>query len=699
MNRAAARTYLASLAVLGLLAALPAQAADEKASLPGIEKEFREAIKKVTPATVVCLAKGAHKEQDGSSGVLVSRNGLVLSDRDAAHVMKEVTFQGRTGLTKGHDVTEAEIRVPDVDTGTFKNYRATVIRRSHDADSMLLRITNPPKGGFKQWVSMGSSDDLRVGDFTFAVGNSFGLSKDALPSLTAGVVSSLIPFPSGHPEGRYETLTTSAAVNPGVNGGPVVDVEGRLVGTVSTYLTADDENECGQYLAKVIPVQRLRKIYGDLPEAAELFPEAKPTKSASVQAGALETAFHEAAQASYGAVASLVVERTDKLRVCFPTPAGPEPMNRFVGPVSALVVGPKGELITSLYNLTNTISLAHPPGVGEELKDDFTLDSGLKTIIKITACFADGRKAPAQLVSYDPHLAVAFLKADLPADAAPLPVLKPAAADAFREGRFALALGNPFGEKPLPSPLLTVGILSKEHAVTMPAAWRGNWQTDAAATDANCGGALVNLRGELYGMLQIWDAHFHGRSSGIGFVVPWTAIEAALPDLRAGKAWKRAWLGIVSDPQDPQPRVKEVAERSPAAAAGLKPGDRILAIDGYAPLDLDEMMLALRYRFAGDRVRLTIGRTGEKKPLEILVTLAERPKTPADEGKVPPPAVPKAAQPTALPASSPPPDGAPAPGSAPPTQPPKEPVPEAPRDPPPVPGPGAPTPGPDAPGK
>jgi S1-C subfamily serine protease len=672
MTGAALRTCLGAVALLGLLGAAPVSGAEERASLPGIESEFKEAIKKVAPATVICSAVGAHKDQEGSSGVLVSRNGLVLSDRDAAHVMKEVKLpgQGGTGLTRGHDVNEAEIRVPDVDTGTFKNYRARVIRRDHDADTMLLRITNPPKGGFTRWVAMGSSDDLQVGDFTFAVGNAFNLSKDAAPSLTAGVVSSLVPNPPGHRDGRYETLMSSAAVNDGVNGGPLVDAEGRLVGTVSTYMTASDPAECGQFLSKVIPVQRLRRVYGDLPEAAELFPEAKPAKARSKQAAALETAFHEAAQSSYGAVASLVVERTDKLRVCVPTQRGPLDMDRFSGPVSAVVVSPNGELITSLYNLANTISLAHPPGVLEALKDEYTLEAGLKGIVKITAWFADGRKAPARLISYDPHLAVAFLKADLPAGEAPLPVLKPAAAEAFREGRFALALGNPFGAKPLPSPLLTVGILSKEHALSTPAAWRGNWQTDAPATDANCGGALVNLRGELYGMLQIWDARFHGRSSGIGFVVPWRAIEAALPELRAGKAWKRAWLGISSDPKDPQPRIDKVMERSPAAAVGLRAGDRIRAVDGYSPRDLEEMLLSLRYRFAGDRVRMTIERAGEKKPLEFTITLAERPDASPDEGKVPPPAIPKPVQPAAVPASSPPPE--PAPESAPPADSPED---------------------------
>ena len=67
--------------------------------------------------------------------------------------------------------------------------------------------------------------------------DSFNLADEAPPSLTVGVLSTLVPLPPGSPqaekEGTFEWIYTSAAVNPGVNGGPLVDVEGRLVATIS----------------------------------------------------------------------------------------------------------------------------------------------------------------------------------------------------------------------------------------------------------------------------------------------------------------------------------------------------------------------------------------------------------------------------------------------------------------------------------
>ena len=77
--------------------------------------------------------------------------------------------------------------------------------------------------------------------------------------------------------------------------------------------------------------------------------------------------------------------------------------------------------------------------------------------------------------------------------------------------------GDPSGSKSLIDPLLTMGILSKVHADTAAAPWRGMWQTDAGAIDGNVGGAAVDLEGRLLGMLTFWDPARHGRNSGIAF--------------------------------------------------------------------------------------------------------------------------------------------------------------------------------------
>ncbi|MFM8980379.1 MAG: S1C family serine protease, partial [Planctomycetia bacterium] len=493
-----------------------------------------------------CLGKpkdASERRMGGSSGVLVSRKGLVLSDADCTALVK-VTGEGRQQKAERMDAQEVEVRVPDLKSGTFKAYTARVVRKVPAADTCLLRIVDPPAAGFAAWLVAGSSDDLSVGDFAFAMGNSFGLSTEGLPSLTAGVVAAFQSFPAGHKEGRFEFLYTTAAINPGVNGGPLVDVEGRLVGTVSTWMMPEPANPY-QFLGKIVPVQRLRALYGDLPDAAEMFAEGKPAQERSAQAAALEATFAHAATLAAPAVASLRIERTSSLVVKVPTQQGLQPMARYEGPVSATVVSADGELVTSLYTLANTFELVNPPGVGEELPEDLRMAQGLASITGIVAFFADGRNLPARLVGVDPRLGIALLSVEgyrAPGYAPTL--LQPVPADRFQEGRFVVALGNPYGPTRAGSPLLAVGVLSKLHAPSQPAAWRGDWQTDAGVTDANAGGAAVDLEGRVYGMLRTWAPLQHGRSSGIGFVLPWARIQEALPSLRQGRAWKRGYMGI-----------------------------------------------------------------------------------------------------------------------------------------------------------
>ena len=111
-----------------------------------------------------------------------------------------------------------------------------LVRRDEETDSSLLKITDAVSGKLP-CILMGSSDALKVGDFSIVVGNTFGAGVEGEPSLTMGSVSALLKrrMPDG---GRFEKIYTSAAVNPGANGGPCLDAEGRLVGIVSSFETS-----------------------------------------------------------------------------------------------------------------------------------------------------------------------------------------------------------------------------------------------------------------------------------------------------------------------------------------------------------------------------------------------------------------------------------------------------------------------------
>ncbi len=584
-----------------------------KGSLDDVEREFREAIGKVTPATVICVPRGVESERaSSSSGVIVSRSGLVLSDGDVGAVL------GPKGRGLDHLSEDVEIRVPDLEKGGFSSYPAVVVRRERGSDTCLLRVTQPPPGGFPFALPPAGSDHLKVGDFLFVTGNAFGLSEETPPALTAGIVSALTYLPPGDGGGRLEYVYTSAAVNPGVNGGPVVDVEGRLVGTVSTWMLPTP-TEPYQFLGKVLPIDRIRAIYSDLPETKIAFTAVAATPARATGAAKLERVLRSAAAKAYPWVVSLEVTRATPLSTKSPGDRSLADTARWQGPVSGVLVSGDGFIVTSLYNLTNVTELVLP---GAELPPEMQVESGLRAVTKVTAHLGGGLDVPAKLVAHDGRLGIALLQADLAGKddggrtAPGLSVPDVAPADAFQPGRFVLALGNPFGKDRLPDPLLTFGVLSKVHADDVPSAWRGQWQTDAGVTDANVGGALVDVRGRVLGVLQLWMPLRQGRNSGIGFVVPWPSVVAALPRLEAGRSLRRGRLGIRLAAGDGPPAIDEVTPGSAAEHAGLRAQDVIVGVDGRPITDARSGAELLTGRWEGEHLKLRVRRGSDEIDVE-----------------------------------------------------------------------------------
>ena len=167
--------FRAVLGVLCLAGALCASVAvDAKGSLTRVESEFEKAIRRVTPATVILIPHGIDpkKVPSTSSGVVVSRKGLVLSDGDAGYYVDTAKGEKRKPTDARHtDVVD--IRIADPRGKGFKAYKARLIHRDRDLDTSLFRMEKPPNG--LKALSAGDSDTLAVGDFGLTMGNSFGL--------------------------------------------------------------------------------------------------------------------------------------------------------------------------------------------------------------------------------------------------------------------------------------------------------------------------------------------------------------------------------------------------------------------------------------------------------------------------------------------------------------------------------------------
>ncbi len=603
-----------------------AQAAD---SLGQVERAFKSAIDRTFPATVVCTAKAPKRSGIGSSGVIVSRKGLVLSDGDVGSWLRR---EGKK-WEREHAAT-VSVRVPKLRGGGFETYDAEVLHRNRDLDTSLLRITDPPRGGFPDFVPTGRSAHLRVGTFTFAAGNAFAMSAEAPPTLTAGIVASLTYLPTGSEGGPYEFIYTSAAVNPGVNGGPLVDVGGVLVGTVSTYIPANATDPY-QYLGKVIPMDRLRAYYSEFPEGRELFPRGiKGVVSGLRAVRDLETVFHHTGREAYPRVVSLEIKRGKP--VSFRRPVGNALANvaRYQGPISGVLADAEGTIVTSLYNVTNVTPLLDtrwpaPP--------EHSVGGGVAAITNVTAHFDGGLASPYRVASYHEGLGIAVL---VPAEGAPprlgsytanlierapLPSL---AEEAFEPGRFLLAVARPFGAGTNPDPLMTFGILAKRHVDEGTTPWAGLWQTDAGATDGTCGGAAVDMRGRLYGLLTLWDPMRHGRNSGIGFVLPWPRIANVLAEMRGGRTFARPLLGVTWDVKPKpgggfdtsvEPRIKTIVPDSAAAKAGLEVGDVIIGIGDTGIAAVEDVGKEFAGLWSGAELKLVIKRGAETLTVEVVL--------------------------------------------------------------------------------
>jgi Do/DeqQ family serine protease len=251
---------------------------------------------------------------------------------------------------------------------------------------------------------------------------------------------------------------------------------------------------------------------------------------------------------------------------------------------------------------------------------------------EVSVTLADGRTLKADFVGSDPDTDIALMRIPVPKDT-PLASIHLADSSKLQVGDFVVAVGNPFGI----GQTVTSGIVSAVGRSGLRGLGYQNFiQTDASINPGNSGGALVNLNGELVG---INTASFNPQGSmagniGLGFAIPSNLASDVLRQLAATGEVRRGSLGI--DTQDVDARlanglglddargavVTRVYPGSAAAAAGLQPGDVVVAangerIDGRETLRNFEGLQAI-----GAKVTLDLRRAG--KPLQVTASLREQ---------------------------------------------------------------------------
>ena len=308
---------------------------------------------------------------------------------------------------------------------------------------------------------------------------------------------------------------------------------------------------------------------------------------------------------------------------------------------------------------------------GHIVTNDHVVQGALNN--KVEVDFNSGLKVYGTVIGTDPDSDLAIIKVGVPAsELHPIPV---GDSGALKVGQTVVAIGNPFGE----SGTMTVGIVSglsrtvsSLHVVpgsngqTFTA---GDFiQTDAAINAGNSGGPLLNLNGEVVGIVESDVTNNFSPtggpiSSGIGFSVSSNMLKRVAPLLISNGKVDYPYLGISfyahssSDlatstfsssltldviqalglTQDTGAYVTDVAVGGPADQAGIKGGtqptsiqglnaggDLVIAIDGHPVMQYDDLIAYLiENKSPGDKVVLTVLRGTQK--LDITVTLGKRP--------------------------------------------------------------------------
>ena len=197
----------------------------------------------------------------------------------------------------------------------------------------------------------------------------------------------------------------------------------------------------------------------------------------------------------------------------------------------------------------------------------------------------------------------------------------------LRAGQIVLAFGSPLGL----NNSVSLGVVSSVARQLSPDSPMIYVQTDASINPGSSGGALGDMRGRLVGINTLIVSQTGG-NEGLGFAAPSNIVRTVYEQIRRNGRVRRGDIGI--QPQTITPvlaaglklasdagvLLSDVLPGSPAARAGLRPGDVVTALDGKPMDNSRQLQVNLYRRVAGDTVTLSVARDGQSMTVPVIMT-------------------------------------------------------------------------------
>jgi Do/DeqQ family serine protease len=240
---------------------------------------------------------------------------------------------------------------------------------------------------------------------------------------------------------------------------------------------------------------------------------------------------------------------------------------------------------------------------------------------KVKIVFKDGKEFDGEVLGVDRESDIAVVKID----ATGLIPAKMGDSTKTKVGEFAIAIGSPFEL----NYSVTVGHVSAKGRRVFSDQFMFDQdfiQTDASINPGNSGGPLVNIYGKVIGINTL----IRGMNTGIGFAVPVNLAKRVADMLIEDGKVTRAWLGvsITTLREDVDLRdlavgvedgvvVRQFVPGGPAEKSDLQLADIITSVDGKQVKSADELKRSLRFKSAGDNVKIGLMRDGEAKEIDV----------------------------------------------------------------------------------